>query len=107
MSNYRVEIKEHALHDLNMLMKNEPKSYQKALSLINELYDHPRTGTGKPEQLKVYVGVGVAAVGGETRLHLCRALSADSLAAIAEVFSLSEKIIEQCLDIKKNVFLRR
>ena len=24
------------------LMKNEPKSYQKALSLINELYDHLR-----------------------------------------------------------------
>ncbi len=42
MSKYRVEIKEHALHDLNMLMKNEPKSYQKALSLINELYDHLR-----------------------------------------------------------------
>lgn len=56
MSKYRVEIKEHALHDLNMLMKNEPKSYQKALSLINELYDHPRTGTGKPEQLKGYNG---------------------------------------------------
>ena len=56
---------------------------------------------------EIGVVVGVAAVGGETRLHLCRALSADSLAAIAEVFSLSEKIIEQCLDIKKNVFLRR
>ena len=56
MSKYRVEIKEHALHDLNMLMKNEPKLYQKALSLINELYDHPRTGTGKPEQLKGYDG---------------------------------------------------
>ena len=35
-----------------MLSKSEPKAYQKALSLIAELYDHPQTGTGKPEQLK-------------------------------------------------------
>jgi hypothetical protein len=28
MSKYSVEIKEHALHDLNMLRKNEPKSYK-------------------------------------------------------------------------------
>lgn len=41
MSKYSVEIKEHAQHDLNMLRKNEPKSYKKALDLINELYDHP------------------------------------------------------------------
>jgi toxin YoeB len=25
--------------------------YKKALKLIAELYEHPRTGTGKPEQL--------------------------------------------------------
>ncbi len=52
MSRYSVEIKEHALQDLKLLSKSEPLSYQKALALIAELYDHPRTGTGKPEQLK-------------------------------------------------------
>ncbi len=52
MSRYSVEIKEQAQHDLKVLSKSEPKAYQKALSLIAELYDHPQTGTGKPEQLK-------------------------------------------------------
>lgn len=52
MSRYFVEIKKPAQEDLKALSKNEPKAYQKALALIAELYDHPRTGTGKPEQLK-------------------------------------------------------
>ena len=34
------------------MLHSEPKAYQKALKLIAELYQHPRTGTGKPEQLK-------------------------------------------------------
>jgi len=51
MSMYHVEIKEQALADLQHLLKNEPKAYQKALTLIAELYEHPRTGTGKPEPL--------------------------------------------------------
>ena len=52
MSRYIVEIKEQAQNDLKKLFKSEPKVYQKALSLIAELYDHPQTGTGKPEPLK-------------------------------------------------------
>lgn len=51
MSRYHVEIKEKAQHDLGKLLKDEPKSYQKALKLIGELYEHPKTGTGKPEPL--------------------------------------------------------
>ena len=51
MSRYYVEIKEKAQHDLSKLLKDEPKSYQKALKLIGELYEHPKTGTGKPEPL--------------------------------------------------------
>ncbi|MBP5649774.1 MAG: Txe/YoeB family addiction module toxin [Bacteroidales bacterium] len=57
MSRYSVEIKEQAQQDLKKLSQNEPKSYQKALALISELYDHPKTGTGKPEQLKGYGGL--------------------------------------------------
>ncbi len=51
MSNYFVDIKEKAQLDLKKLHKNEPKLYEKALKLIGELYEHPRTGTGKPKQL--------------------------------------------------------
>ena len=52
MSRYSVEIKDQAQDDLKVLSKSEPKTYQKVLALIAELYDHPQTGTGKPEQLK-------------------------------------------------------
>ncbi len=52
MSRYSVEIKPQAQEDLKVLSKSEPKAYRKALTLIAELYDHPQTGTGKPEQLK-------------------------------------------------------
>lgn len=36
---------------LAKLLRDEPKLYAKALKLIGELYEHPRTGTGKPKQL--------------------------------------------------------
>ena len=49
MSRYIVEIKPQAQEDLKALSKSEPKAYQKALTLIAELYDHPQTGTGKPK----------------------------------------------------------
>ena len=51
MSVFSVEIKEQALSDLKKLLKSEPKAYKKALKLISELYEHPKTGTGKPEPL--------------------------------------------------------
>lgn len=40
MSRYIVEIKPQAQEDLKVLSKSEPKAYQKALTLIAELYDH-------------------------------------------------------------------
>ena len=52
MSRFIVEVKEQAQNDLKELYNSEPKAYQKALALISELYDHPQTGTGKPELLK-------------------------------------------------------
>lgn len=51
MSLYSVDIKEKAQLDLQKLLKDEPKLYKKAMKLIAELYEHPRTGTGKPKQL--------------------------------------------------------
>lgn len=41
-----------ASDDALMLQENEPKSYEKLSKLVDELYEHPRTGTGKPEILK-------------------------------------------------------
>ena len=49
---FEVIFQKQAQEDLRQLLRNEPKAYRKALSLISELYDHPRTGTGHPEQLK-------------------------------------------------------
>ncbi len=49
---YVVEVRASAQQDLKKLLWDEPKTYQKALALIEELYDHPQTGTGKPEQLR-------------------------------------------------------
>lgn len=36
---------------LAYLEKNEPKAFAKALRLLEEIQEHPRTGTGHPEQL--------------------------------------------------------
>ena len=41
-----------AEEDLRKLKKYEPAAFQKALKLLNELADHPQTGTGHPEPLK-------------------------------------------------------
>lgn len=49
---YRVEFKSKAQEDFQRLLKSEPKAYKKALKLVGELYEHPQTGTGHPEQLK-------------------------------------------------------
>ncbi len=49
---FEVIFQKQAQEDLKQLLRNEPKAYSKALSLISELYEHPRTGTGHPEQLK-------------------------------------------------------
>ena len=49
---YRVDIKTRAQNDLQKLLKSEPQAYKKAIKLIGELYTHPKTGTGHPEQLK-------------------------------------------------------
>jgi len=49
---YRINIKEQAEYDLLRLAKDEPKAFAKAQCLIEELKEHPRTGTGHPEPLK-------------------------------------------------------
>ena len=49
---YNIDIKEQAEYDLLRLAKEEPKAFLKAHSLIEELREHPKTGTGHPEPLR-------------------------------------------------------
>ena len=49
---YSIDYTEKAIEGLIRLRDNEPKAYAKAQKLIEELRIHPKTGTGKPEQLK-------------------------------------------------------
>ena len=49
---YSLVISEIAKADLERLKRNEPKAFEKATTLWNELMEHSRSGTGKPEPLK-------------------------------------------------------
>ena len=49
---YSITYSPQAEEDLRKLKRSEPKLFQKALVLLNELIDHPKTGTGHPEPLK-------------------------------------------------------
>ena len=49
---YNIDYTDEAREGLARLYKSEPKAFAKAVKLIEELKQHPTTGTGKPEQLK-------------------------------------------------------
>lgn len=49
---YSIDYTDRAIADLKLLRQDQPKAYAKAVKLIEELKEHPKTGTGKPEQLK-------------------------------------------------------
>ena len=49
---YVIDYTDEAIADLIRLRDSEPKAYAKAQTLIDELKEHPKTGIGKPEQLK-------------------------------------------------------
>ena len=48
---YKISYTEKAEKDLIVLKRNEPQSFKKVIKLIDELMEHPTTGTGKPKQL--------------------------------------------------------
>jgi toxin YoeB len=50
---YKILFSDKATEDLRALKKSEPQAFKKAMSLIEELADHPKTGRGKPT-LKKY-----------------------------------------------------
>lgn len=49
---YKITITPDAEKDIVVLAKSEPKSFLKVQKLIEELREHPTTGTGHPEPLK-------------------------------------------------------
>ena len=48
---YELILSDKAKEHLAKLKKNEPSAGRKALKLLNELMEHPTTGTGHPHQL--------------------------------------------------------
>ncbi|MBR5715225.1 MAG: Txe/YoeB family addiction module toxin [Bacteroidales bacterium] len=49
---YDIIFSKQAKEDLAKLRISEPAAHKKAVNLLLELMEHPRTGTGHPEQLK-------------------------------------------------------
>jgi len=49
---YRIEFTSTAAKDVLKLQKSEHRAYVKLENLLQELQEHPTTGTGKPEPLK-------------------------------------------------------
>lgn len=49
---YEVRYTEQAKEGLKRLKRNEPQAYKKAVKLLEELGEHPTTGTGQTEPLK-------------------------------------------------------
>ena len=62
MTMYDVRYQKEALDDLVKLKRQEPAAFKKAVKLIDELYEHPKTGTGKPEPLATELVSGRAAL---------------------------------------------
>ena len=53
---YTIVFSEDAKKDLKELHKNAPLAVPKLAKLLDEVREHPRTGTGQVEQLKGYDG---------------------------------------------------
>ena len=49
---YALEFTKTAKQELSDLKKNDTIAYNKAMQLLDEISEHPRIGTGRPEILK-------------------------------------------------------
>ena len=58
---YTITYAPEAKEGLAKLKRSEPASFKKAVKLLNEIAEHPKTGTGHPEPLKgnqgLYYGI--------------------------------------------------
>ena len=53
---YKISFSSDAQKDLKRLNKHAPEALPKLVKLLEEIAEHPRTGTGQVEQLKGYDG---------------------------------------------------
>lgn len=49
---YSLEFTESAKKDLSKLKRSENQAYKKLIKLLEELQEHPYTGTGQPEAMR-------------------------------------------------------
>ena len=49
---YEIEYTETAKEHIRLLRAHDPAAFKKVTQLLLELIEHPKTGTGHPEQLK-------------------------------------------------------
>ncbi|MBR7068078.1 MAG: Txe/YoeB family addiction module toxin [Bacteroidales bacterium] len=49
---YKIDYTDSAKFQMQLLKRNEPRAFQKLMLLLEELMQHPRTGTGHPEPLR-------------------------------------------------------
>ena len=49
---YKLDYTDEAKQHIAQLKREEPKAFQKVTKLLEELMEHPATGTGHPEPLK-------------------------------------------------------
>ena len=52
MSLYTIEFTQIAIKTVSKYKKSNPVQYKKLVKLLEELMEHPRTGTGQPEPIK-------------------------------------------------------
>ena len=54
---YKLKITPKADKDIQALKRSEPNAFKKLYTLLYELTEHPKTGTGKPEILRKADGI--------------------------------------------------
>lgn len=54
---YQIELSDEATAQVVWIRKSMPQTYKKLLTIVEELREHPFTGTGRPELLRYMKGV--------------------------------------------------
>ena len=54
---YEIEFSKEAVKHVLLMRKSSPQLFKKLEKLLDELREHPYTGTGHPEQLRYLEGV--------------------------------------------------
>jgi len=65
---YKITFSKEAVKHVLLLQKSSPQAYQKLATIIEELAEHPYTGSGHPEQLKYITGMWSRHLDKENRL---------------------------------------